>query len=137
MNKRGIKLDKYGISKKRYKELCGFCEQYPEWCRAVKEVSFIKGVSYDPSPKSITNAVSSPVEVAAIKNELMLSKINLIETVAKDVDKEYWKQMLDVICYKAPLGYMIDVGGLRMSRSAFYERRRYFFYLLDQKKETI
>ena len=31
MNKRDLKLDKYGISPKRYKELCGFCEQYPEW----------------------------------------------------------------------------------------------------------
>ena len=37
MNKRDLKLDKYGISGKRYKELCGFCEQYPEWQNELKE----------------------------------------------------------------------------------------------------
>ena len=36
MNKRNLVLDKYGISGKRYKELCGFCEQYPEWLSELK-----------------------------------------------------------------------------------------------------
>ena len=31
MDKRKSSLKNYGISSKRYKELCGFCEQYPEW----------------------------------------------------------------------------------------------------------
>ena len=36
MNKRQLNLEKYGISGKRYKELCGFCEQYPEWVNELK-----------------------------------------------------------------------------------------------------
>ena len=36
MNKRQLNLEKYGISGKRYKELCGFCEQYPEWKNQLK-----------------------------------------------------------------------------------------------------
>lgn len=31
-----LNLEKYGISGKRYKELCGFCEQYPEWINELK-----------------------------------------------------------------------------------------------------
>ena len=134
MNKRDLKLDKYGISKKRYKELCGFCEQYPEWKAALKEYSYVKGVSYSPSPKSVTNNINSPVEEAAIKNEKYLTYCNLIETVAKEVDADYWQAIINAVCYNVPLAYMIDFGELSMSRSVFFDRKRLFFYLLDKRK---
>lgn len=135
MSKREIKLDKFGISRKRYKELCGFCEQYPEWKSALKDYSFIKGVSYDPSPKSITNAINSPVEDATIKMDRFISNCNIIEEAAKKADPENWEFIIDSACYELPINYLITVKGMNLSQFPFYKRRRYFFYILDQMKK--
>ena len=85
MNKRQLNLEKYGISGKRYKELCGFCEQYPEW-----------------------------------KNQLKFSN-----------DSQY---IIKSVCYEVPVTYLIACEGMPIGKSAFYEMRRYFFYLLDKNK---
>lgn len=135
MSKREIKLDKFGISRKRYKELCGFCEQYPEWKAALKDYSLVKGVSYSPSPKSVTYNVSSPVEEAAIKMERYISNCNVIEEAAKKADPENWEYIIDSVCYELPINYLITVKGLNLSQCPFYQRRRFFFYLLDQTKK--
>lgn len=135
MNKRDLKLDKYGISKKRYKELCGFCEQYPEWKAEIKNYSFIKGISYSQVPKSITNGFHSTTEDAAIKIEKCLENCNLIEEIARKTDSEYWEYIIDSVCYELPINYIITVRGMNLSQFPFYKRRRYFFYLLDQAKK--
>lgn len=135
MSKREIKLDKFGISRKRYKELCGFCEQYPEWKSALKDYSFVKGVSYDLSPKSITNAINSPVEDAAIKMDRYISNCSIIEEAAKKADPENWEFIIDSACYELPINYLITVKGMNLSQFPFYKRRRYFFYILDQMKK--
>ena len=44
MNKRKLKFDDLEISGKRYKELCGFCEQYPEWKSQLYEFMALKAV---------------------------------------------------------------------------------------------
>ena len=135
MSKREIKLYKFGISRKRYKELCGFCEQYPEWKSALKDYSFVKGVSYDPSPKSITNSINSPVEDAAIKMDRYISNCSIIEEAAKKADPENWEFIIDSACYELPINYLITVKGMNLSQFPFYKRRRYFFYILDQMKK--
>lgn len=135
MNKRDLKLDKYGISKKRYKELCGFCEQYPEWKSAINEYSFVKGVSYDPMPKSKTNAVHSSVEEAAIRNDRFINNCMLIEEVAKEADPEWWEYIIKSVCYEVPITYLISVEGMNLSQFPFYKKRRYFFFLLDKRKK--
>ena len=134
MNKRDLRLDKYGISKKRYKELCGFCEQYPEWKAEIKNYSFVKGISYSQVPKSITNGFHSTTEDAAIRIEKYLENVNLIEEVAKAVDEKYWTYLIKFICYGVPTVYLNKVEDLPLSQSVLYDRRRYFFYLLDKKK---
>lgn len=135
MNKRNLKLDKYGISKKRYKELCGFCEQYPEWKAAIKDYSFIKGISYDPIPKSVTNGFHSSTEDAAIRIEKYMENCRLIESVAQQASPEYWQFIIDSVCHELPINYLITVKGMNLSQFPFYQRRRYFFYLLDQEKK--
>ena len=135
MSKREIKLDKFGISRKRYKELCGFCEQYPEWKSALKDYSFIKGVSYDPSPKGKTNAINSPVEDAAIKMDRYISNCNIIEKRQRKPILRIGSLIIDSACYELPINYLITVKGMNLSQFPFYKRRRYFFYILDQMKK--
>lgn len=137
MNKKKLKFDDFGISKKRYKELCGFCEQYPEWKQKLRNQSFIQAVQYgdEPKPSNRNNADTTA------KHALMMLKMKrdceLIERLAKKADKDYWECIIKSACYEVSTTYLITYDDMHLEKSAFYERRRYFFYLLDIEKKKL
>lgn len=133
-NKRDLRLEKYGISKKRYKELCGFCEQYPEWKLKISNCLSVSGISYSNTPRSKTNAINHPTEDAAIKMERYMSNCKLIEEVAQKVAPNDWKHLIAGICGGKSVTWLIAVDGMNMSKSVFYDLRKKFFFLLDKEK---
>jgi len=70
----------------------------------------------------------------AFKISELSSKVSLIENTAKEADPEFWEFIIESACYEAPAIYLITKKGMPLSKTAFYNRRQYFFYLLDQKK---
>lgn len=134
MNKRQLNLEKYGISGKRYKELCGFCEQYPEW---VNELKFnrdtVRSVEITDMPICHSNADATGN--LAIKRTELESKCRLVEETAAQAGKDLSKYIIKSVCYEVPVTYLIACEEMPISKSAFYEMRRYFFYLLDQNKK--
>jgi len=134
MNKRNLKLDKYGISSKRYKELCGFCEQYPEWKKQIGNVSYLSAVQYKHTPGNPNRGTSDTTGNMAVKMAIFDNNCKLIEKVAKQADSEFWEFLIKSVCYEVPVTYLISYEGMPLGKSAFYERRRYFFYLLDREK---
>lgn len=135
MNKRNLKLEKYGISNKRYKELCGFCEQYPDWILWLKNHNdTIKGREMDGMPHSKTNSTSDETANLAIKRNSIQSKVDLIEKTAKEASPDLWEYIIKSVCYEQPFWYIRDVMAAPVGHNSFYAQRRYFFYLLDQKK---
>lgn len=135
MNKRHLKLEKYGITGKRYKELSGFCEQYPDWKRELANYSYVSAVQYKQTPGSPNKGESDPTSRAAIRLAMYEHNCQLIERVAKMASEEFWEYIIKSVCYEVPTLYLIQMDGMCIERSAFYERRRYFFYLLDEEKE--
>ncbi len=135
MNKRDIKLDKYGISGKRYKELCGFCEQYQDWKKELNNHAYISAVQYGDEPKPSNHDNSDTTAKHALKMLKYKRNVDLIEKVAKEVDPDLWEYIIKAICYEVPVNYLINVERMAISAPAFYERRRYFFYLLDAAKD--
>lgn len=133
MNKR--KLDGYEISSKRYKELCAFCEQYPEWKEKLKNESFIQGVKYDDTPKPSNHDNSDTTARHAIKMLKYKRNCELIEKTAQKADSEFWQYIIKSACYEATFRYLKGIDEIPIERSAFFERKRYFFYLLDKEKE--
>ena len=134
MNKRDLKLGKYGISGKRYKELCGFCEQYPDWKKEITGHAYISAVQYGDEPKPSNHENSDTTAKHALRMIKYKRNCDLIEKVAKEADKDYWEYIIKAVCYEVPINYLIGVEGMGISQSAFYDRRRYFFYLLDIEK---
>ena len=134
MNKRDLKLGKYGISGKRFKELCGFCEQYPDWKKELTDHAFISAVQYGNEPKPSNHTNSDSTARQALRLLKFKRNVDLIEKVAKEADHEYWGFLIKHICYEVPINYLINVEGCGLSSSVFYDRRRYFFYLLDREK---
>ena len=135
MNKRELKLGKYGISGKRYKELKAFCEQYQEWKKELSDHAFISAVQYGDEPKPSNHENSDTTSKHAIKLLKFKKNIDLIEKTAKEADSDLWEYIIKDVCYEVPINYLVNVEGMHISVSAYYERRRYFFYLLDQEKD--
>lgn len=140
---RGLKFEELEISGKRYKELCGFCEQYPEWKDALAGVTYIRAVQYGDEPKPSNHDNSDTTAKHALRMLSLKRKVDMIEKCAHKVDeacmkngeKPIWEYIIRSACYEESWEYLNGIKELHMSRSAFYERRRYFFYLLDIEKK--
>lgn len=132
-NKRELKLDDYGISSKRYKELCGFCEQYREWKDELefkKDTVKSKCITDMPLATSGENAT----EALAIRRAELSSKCDVIESTAKQADKVLYQYIIKSVTEEVPCWYLEDIMGMPCCRKDFYAARRYFFFLLDKNK---
>lgn len=136
MNKRELRLENFGITSKRYKELCGFCEQYPEWkAFLATNENAVKSKKIDGVSHSTTNSKNDETADLAIKRTVLQNKVDMIESIAKEVDPGLWECIIKSVCYECPFWYIRDILNLPVSRTSFYAKRRYFFYLLDQEKK--
>lgn len=134
MNKRELNLSKYGISGKRYKELSGFCEQYPEWLDRLKnETDTVKSKEITDMPVSRSGNNDQTGKLAVERVELQ-KKCELIEKTAIEASADFYQYIIKSVCYEISIHYLISVEGMPLGTSAFYEIRRYFFYLLDKKR---
>lgn len=134
MDKRKLKLDKYGISGKRFKELSGFCEQYPDWKKELDSMNdAIKSPRID-GIGAFGGETSDSTANIAVRRHILSEKCSLIEKTAEQADPDLAKYIIDSVCYELPLRYLMCVENMPCSRSAFYDTRRYFFYLLDKNK---
>lgn len=138
MNKRELRLEKYGITRKRYKELCGFCEQYPDWKLELEQhTDTLKSKGIDGMPLMPEGNTSDPTALLAIKRDAMSKKVELIESVAKEAAPDLWKYLIKSVCFEQPFWYIRDIMNIPCSEHMFYDSRRYFFYLLDQRKQDL
>lgn len=136
---------KFEISGKRYKELCGFCEQYPEWKEKLNGMTYISAVGYGDEPQPSNHDNADATAKHALRALAIKRKVEMIEKCAKKVDEDYakkdnkkypiWNYIIRSACYEESYEFLSGIKDLHMSRTAFYERRRYFFYLLDMEKK--
>jgi hypothetical protein len=134
MNKRNLVLDDYGISSKRYKELCGFCEQYPEWKSILENKNnTLKSKVITDMPITFGGKSDQTCDLVIKRIELQ-KKCELIENTAKEASNDLWTYIIDSVCYEFPLSYLQTIRNMPCSRASFYDARRYFFFLLDKYK---
>ena len=128
VNKRDMKLSDYNISRAKYNELKYFCMQYEDKKRELSGAYGLRAIANDGMPHSSNNG--SPTETQAIKNTMLRNDIELIEQTAIEADPEIYHWILKNVAEGLPYEYM-DVP---KSRTKFYDSRRYFFYILAQKR---
>lgn len=134
-NRRNLKLDDYGISRKRYKELCGFCEQYPEWKDELKyKTDILKSKEITDMPMAPSRSGNQQEDLSIRRVELE-SKCEIIEKTAKQVDNNLYQYIIKNVCYEKPIWYLTDIMNMPCSERAFRDKKRYFFFLLAQNKK--
>lgn len=132
MNKRDLRLDQYGISKNRQRELVWFCKQYPEWKKDLHHFTTLKGHEITDMPKATKKDIS-PTEELAFKKMKLQSKCELIENTAKEASIDLYPYIIMSVCKEVNFA-QLQKNGIPCSQNSFYELRRYFFVLLDKNR---
>lgn len=128
IRKRDMKLSDHNISRDKYNELKYFCLQYWQKKQEIGRNYGIDGFSQDGMPRGTSSG--NPTEKKALRIAQLKHDTELIEQTAIEADAEIHPWILKNVTSGVPYEYM-DVP---ISRTKFYDSRRYFFYLLAQKR---
>lgn len=116
IQRKDIKLNELGVSRKKYRELQYFCLQYEEKKEAVLSGLERKG--------------EHRVRVSEEKRERYKKEVELIEQTAIEANPEIYSYLLKSVTQG--IGYeWMDVP---MSKGRFYDYRKLFFVLLADKR---
>ena len=123
-----MKLSDYNISRAKYNELKYFCMQYEEKKRELHKGYGLNAIVNDGLPKG--NLPGNPVEGQAIRNAVLQADVDLIEHTAMEAGADVYQWLIKNVTEGVPYEWLNIPSGRRQ----FYETRRYFFFLLAQKR---
>lgn len=127
ISKKDLKIK--NLSKYRYRELKYLCLQYNELKEKLKELSLesIKAVQITGMPSA--HNISNTTEDIAIKKIEIERKIKAIEQSAIEVDSNMYRYILKAVTEGLPFEFL----SIPCGRRQFYEKRKLFFSILDEK----
>ena len=128
VRKRDMKLSDYNISRAKYNELKYFCMQYEEKKRELHKGYGLNAIVNDGLPKG--NLPGNPGEGQAIRNAVLQADVDLIEHTAMEAGADVYQWLIKNVTEGVPYEWLNVPSGRRQ----FYETRRYFFFLLAQKR---
>lgn len=128
VNKWNMRLSDYNISREKYNELKYFCMQYGEKKQEIQRSKGLKAIVNDGLPRG--NETGNPTENTAVRNVMLQADLDMITDTIKEADAEIYPWLFKNITEGIPYEWMDVPKGRRQ----FYEARRYFFYLLAQKR---
>lgn len=124
---------KWAISKHRYLELYHFCLQYPEWQRQLREIDILRSVMVDVPASKDLNWID-PTSELVIKRSLIFERIELIERMAREAEKDLASYILLAVTRDLTYSQIKARLDIPCGKDMFYDRRRKFFWLLDKER---
>lgn len=128
-----LRLDGYGISGDRYKELLYMCRQYDEMRRRLDR---IRAGADEPRPSGggARGGVKDPTgsRAARAADSWCAARIHAIEQAAVAADPAVCRYILRNVTRGVSYDQMAAAARIPCGREAFYTLRRKFFWLLDQ-----
>lgn len=126
-----LRLDEYGISGDRYRELLYLCRQYDEMrCR----LDLIRtGADGSRLSAGASHGVKDPTGVRAVRaaDSRDAARVHAIEQAAIAADPALCKYILRNVTRGVSYDIMRARERIPCGRAQFYELRRRFFWLLD------
>lgn len=126
-NQKDLNLEKYDISKYRYRELKNFCLQYQEKKQQLAALRGLGAFTYSSDPHG--SGIPNPTAVKAERAQHLARDIELIEQTAMEVAPAHYPSLIANVTANLPYEHFYHTGG----RHQFYDNRRRFFLLLDKK----
>lgn len=133
---RRINEGKYGISHRRYAELKNFCYQYREWRQWLNiHKDTVGGQQIDGMPHA-SGGHNEPTAMLAMKRQQLEINCRMVEESAIEAGgKEFYKYIFrDVTDENVGVQYLIVTMNMPCGKTVYQEKRRKFFWILNQKK---
>lgn len=126
-----LKRSQWALPKHRFYELYHYCLQYPEWVAEYNGMLGARAISYNSGG---SGTPGHPTEAAGIRRSLLKDKIDLIESTARETDSQLAVYILKAVTMDGvTYSYLQTRDHIPCSRNMFYDRRRKFYWILDQK----
>lgn len=125
--------NKYWIDRHRHYELKHFCLQYPEWKRAYYLSPGISSSFGNELPGSDSHG--DPTAKLAMRKVVYMERIELIERIAGEADKDLRDYILKGVTEGLSYTYLRTKMNMPCSRDMYYDRYRKFFWLLDNARD--
>lgn len=147
MRQRAAKTGKYMISKHEYYAAMHFALQYPEWKKALRNMSDTsKAITYSDMPKGNMNP--DPTGDLVEKRERMTDKVMLVEKSARaavyedilgkmcvqEVREEMYQMLLRGVTEEGVTYNTLRVtGNIPCCRNVYNRMKRRFYYILNNE----
>lgn len=125
--------NRYWIDKHRHYELKHFCLQYPEWKKAYRSFTSISSSVTDRQPKG--DFYGDPTANQAIRRARYLERIELVERIAGEADRDLHNYILKAVTEGLSYTYLRTKLNIPCGRDLYYDRYRKFFWLLDDARD--
>lgn len=135
MKRRDLSLEKYNISKYRYRELYNFCLQYDERRRQIEELQHQSPSPSDGMPKG--SGISNPTALVGTRIATLSAENKIIEQSAREASPELCYWLLEAAKYDLKFDFLHLREGMPCGKNEFQKLRRKFYYILDQKKRNL
>ena len=135
MKRRDLNLEKYNISKDRFRELYYFCLQYDDRKTQLNSLYGLHATAQDGQPhgSGISDPTARDGAIAAV-----LSRDNeIMEQSALEASGDLYQWILEAVKYDLKFEYLRMSRGMPCSYNEFKQARRKFYYVLDKKKSQI
>lgn len=131
---RPLNHGRYGISRNRFKELYYWCLQYNEWKDELRyEVDTVGPIGMTGMPS--VRGCGNPTQRLAIRRMQLEENCRLVEQTAIEADPGLYEYILKAVTDEdVTFRYLKLVMGIPCSHNTYYDRRRRFYWLLDQGK---
>lgn len=122
----------YWLSKHRYMELEHFCLQYPEWKELLKELESHISQNWDSDTKGPISIRS--LEDLVIKRDQLQQKIDMVDEAGRQCDDVIGMSIVKAVTEGLSFEAAKAECEVPYEKDAWYNRRRFFFWLLDKKR---
>lgn len=132
---RDLKLEKYNISRSRYRELYYFCLQYDERKKEMEELRYPSPPKSDGMPRGSTT--SNPTERNGMLAACLSLENKIMEQAAVEASADLCPWILKAAKYDLKFDYLHLCEGMPCGKNEFQKLRHKFYYILDQKKREL
>lgn len=124
----------YYLTKHRFYEVYHYAMQYQEWKDEYRTTEqTMRGIAYD-GVKVKSSGSGDALERVAIRLTELSEKIEMLEEVAKETDKDLSEYILrGVTDEQVTYNYLSMVLHIPCSRNTYYSLRRKFYWLLSKR----
>ena len=126
--------NKYYIDKHRHYELKHFCLQYPMWKRTYADLSNLSMSLSKMERVPASNIPGDPTGKCVLKRAYYLERIELIENIAKEADRDLWSYILKAVTEGLSFTYLKSKLNIPCGKDMYYDRYRRFFWLLSEAR---